>query len=91
MAEEKRRQQRERLRITENASRDAHLGGPDPPSVGSGKKRAPNAEKLHTTDPEAVEHTGDSKSASDSTSPVPAESKYAAKDPFRSRKGDRFS
>jgi hypothetical protein len=81
MAEEKRRQQRERLRVTETASRDTHLSPPEPM-----KKRAPNAEKVGNGDPAPVEHAGGK------TSGDPADSgKYEAKSPFKSRKGDRFS
>jgi hypothetical protein len=90
MAEEKRRQQRERLRVTEAASRDAHLGGAEKGSGQSTKKRAPNAEKLHTTDPAPVDHEG-GKSNGTSAPTTDADSKFEAKAPFRARKGDRFS
>ncbi len=49
MAEEQRRQQRERLRMVHTDSRDEHGGGKD-------GKRAPNAEKLHNGDPAPVDH-----------------------------------
>ncbi len=49
MAEEQRRQQRERLRMVDTASR-GH------PGSSKDKKRAPNAEKLHNGDPAPVDH-----------------------------------
>lgn len=83
-AEEARRQQRERMRVTETASRDAKLGGSTSAKneKSKGEKKAPNAEKPEHVDPAAVEHV-QQLSGSDS--------KFEAKVPFRSRKGDRFS
>ena len=90
-AEEQRRQRRERMRVTETASRDAHLH-----SLADAKdaktKRAPNAEKVGNGDPAPVEHAHpDSKGNEDPASVPHAHSKFEAKQPFRSRKGDRFS
>lgn len=90
MAEEKRRQQRERMRVTETASRDAHLPLPQERIAKATKKKAPNAEKLHTSDPAPVEHA-DEKPAEDPAAVALEEAKFASKAPYRSRKGDRFS
>ena len=75
MAEEHRRQQRERLRMVDHSPRD--------PQSKSGKdvKRAPNAEKGLNGDPAPVDHPHAPQE----------ESKYEAKEVFRSKKGDRFS
>lgn len=76
-AEEHRRQQRERMRVTEAASRDSKLSKG---ATEKHEKRAPNAEKPEGRDPAAVEHARDEDRG-----------KFEAKEPFRSRKGDRFS
>ncbi|KAK5164542.1 uncharacterized protein LTR77_009748 [Saxophila tyrrhenica] len=92
MAEEKRRQQRERMRVTETASRDARLGSGASSATTSGKKKAPapNAEKVQTSDPAPVEHAG-GKEAGDPAAVEHDEGKFESKAPYRSRKGDRFS
>ena len=90
MAEEQRRQRRERLRVTETASRDAHLGDEEAKTE-VGKKRAPNAEKVGNGDPAAVEHAHGSRGGGDPAPVQHAGGKFEAKDTFRSRKGDRFS
>lgn len=78
MAEEQRRQQRERLRMVDTSSRDSKGGS----SVGGRDgKRAPNAEKLNHSDPAPVEHA----------QAPQQESKYEQQEVFRSKKGDRFS
>jgi hypothetical protein len=78
MAEEQRRQQRERLRAVDTASRHqqgtSNVGGRD-------GKRAPNAEKLHNGDPAPVEHAQGQQ----------GENKWEQQEVFRSKKGDRFS
>ncbi|KAK3702497.1 hypothetical protein LTR37_014859 [Vermiconidia calcicola] len=93
MAEENRRQQRERQRITHSVSRDAKLHDGAP----LGKKaRAPNAEKSGHKDPAPGDLTH-GKPGGESVDPAPVdhaaddESKFEAKVPFRSKKGDRFS
>lgn len=48
MAQEQRRQERERLRMSATAPKDT--------SMNEAKKRAPNAEKLNNGDPAPVEH-----------------------------------
>lgn len=71
---EQRRQQRERLRVTETALRDSKIHSDDAQAP-----RAPNAEHPQSRDPVPVEHAQESAS------------KFEAKAPWRSRKGDRFS
>ena len=75
MAEEQRRQQREKLRGVDLAPKDAQS------KSSKDGKRAPNAEKLHNGDPAPVDHAHGPQE----------ESKYEAKEVFRSKKGDRFS
>jgi hypothetical protein len=75
MAEEQRRQQRERLRGVDLSPKDAQS------KSSKDGKRAPNAEKVHNGDPAPVDHAHGPQE----------ESKYEAKEVFRSKKGDRFS
>ncbi|KAK3707631.1 hypothetical protein LTR37_011979 [Vermiconidia calcicola] len=92
MAEEHRRQQRERQRITESVSRNAKLSEAQLKK----KARAPNAEKSGHKDPAPGDLTH-GKPGGETVDPAPvdhaeeSESKFEAKVPFRSKKGDRFS
>ncbi len=74
------------MRVTEAASRDAHL-----PTAGATKKRAPNADKVQTSDPAPVEHDAGKIVGDPAAAAGHVDTKFEAKDPFRSRKGDRFS
>ena len=77
-AEEKRRQAQVRLRANETVSRDAAMRGPG----GSSRKedRTPSKETASNQAPTNASSEGRSK-----------RSEYEAADPFRSKKGDRFS
>ncbi|EME81671.1 uncharacterized protein MYCFIDRAFT_182911 [Pseudocercospora fijiensis CIRAD86] len=75
---ERLRQSQNRLRAQEAVSRDAALSSASAKSTG-GKGES----KYDTPSP--------SREANEDPAPTHHESKYEAKDPFRSRKGDRFS
>lgn len=76
MLAEQRRQQRERLRVTEEALRTSKMNSE------TKEPRAPNAEHPQQRDPAPVEHAEQESGRG---------SKFEAKEPWRSRKGDRFS
>lgn len=95
--EEKRRQQRERLRATETLSRESALGGSKSrASARLPSKPAPNANNTSESgDPAPVAHAADGGVVGEETGEgggggVP-KGKFEASEPFRSRKGDRFS
>ncbi|CAK1366403.1 unnamed protein product [Cercospora beticola] len=79
---EKSRQQAERLRAQEQVARDRAMSANSPASATSGAVPVsgdhPSPSVEATTDPAPTKH-------------VEKESRFEAKEPFRSRKGDRFS
>ena len=82
-AEERRRQQRERFRTQEALSRKSALAGEGAADGGRGSgKPAPNAEKPYIGDPAPVTHAQEE---------MAKRGKYEASEPYRSRRGDRFS
>ena len=76
MLVEQRRQQRERLRVTEEALRGSKI------DAQAKEPRAPNAEHPNQSDPAPVEHAEHESGGG---------SKFESTKPWRSRKGDRFS
>ncbi|KAF2171151.1 hypothetical protein M409DRAFT_51361 [Zasmidium cellare ATCC 36951] len=82
--EERRRQQRERLRVQEAVSRDMRMGqsgGRDPDASRPPVSDRPSPSREAAEDPAPVTHAEGNESRG----------KYEAAEPFRSRKGDRFS
>ena len=90
-AEEQRRQQRERLRATEALSRETALNSSSGKERAS-RKPAPNANNTSGNgDPAPVAHAEDGGEGTGGGGEGVVKGKFEASEPFRSRKGDRFS
>ncbi|TKA69695.1 hypothetical protein B0A55_07856 [Friedmanniomyces simplex] len=95
MAEEKRRQQRERMRIQEMVSRGASAGtGAGTTTAAHSAKRkehAAIATGADSMDPSRQAEDGDPAPVTHEQTQMASRGKYEAAEPYRAPRGDRFS